>query len=127
MKVPHRFKVGFDQRGQIQLALAGRTALAISRVWMPSASEARESVLRLRSTLGLPRGTLAALLGVGESTVRGWEKGRRHLCGPSKRLVWFLDILTSSPQRVSDTASFWLTWGKEGTTRPRVSTRLRGG
>jgi len=52
-----------------------------------------ERLTAARRGLGLPRQQLADALGVAESTVAGWEKGRRR---PRKELGLRLDRLVSS-------------------------------
>lgn len=41
----------------------------------------------LRKELDLPQASLAALLGVGETTVRGWERHRTKITKPAERLL----------------------------------------
>jgi DNA-binding transcriptional regulator YiaG len=41
----------------------------------------------LRKELDLPQAQLASILGVGETTVRGWESGRARVPAPAERLL----------------------------------------
>lgn len=54
----------------------------------------------VREQLGLSRSQFAALIGVSERTVEGWEQGRRQPSGPALTL---LRVAARHPESVLDT------------------------
>ena len=70
-------------------------------------------VRAVRAELHLTRKNFAALLGVSERTLEGWEQGRRKPRGPARTL---LQIATHHPEALLDTV---LTGERDETTLPK--------
>ena len=58
-------------------------------------------VRAIRESLGMSRSKFAALLGISERTLEGWEQGRRKPRGPARML---LEVAARHPDAVLDTA-----------------------
>ena len=91
--------------------LSGESLLPFSTLLAPSKDQTRHTLIQLRSTLGLSRGQMAAVLGVRKDHLRRWEKGTRHPSASAQKLVWMLDTLHTQPDRLSDAFSI-ATWGR---------------
>ena len=92
-------------------SLSGESLLPFSSLLAPSKDQTRHTLIQLRSTLGLSRGQMAAVLGVRKDHLRRWEKGTRHPCASAQKLVWMLDMLHNRPNKLKDAFSI-ATWGK---------------
>ena len=64
--------------------------LGLAEAFAPTNPEIRRMLLALRKRLSWSRGFAAAVLGVTESCIEKWEKGRRKPTGASRKLIWFL-------------------------------------
>lgn len=72
---------------------SGRTQLLVSRVLAMGLPTTQSVVLALRRDFKISRPTLAAFLGVGESTLKSWETGQRSPSRAAQRCVWLLNNL----------------------------------
>ena len=91
--------------------LSGESLLPFSTLLAPSKNQTRQTLIQLRSTLGLSRGQMAAVLGVRKDHLRRWEKGTRHPSASAQKLVWMLDMLHNRPNKLKDAFSI-ATWGR---------------
>ena len=91
--------------------LSGESLLPFSTLLAPSKDQTRHTLIQLRSTLGLSRGQMAAVLGVRKDHLRRWEKGTRHPSASAQKLVWMLDMLHNRPNKLKDAFSI-ATWGR---------------
>ena len=57
-------------------------------------------VRAIRASFGMSRAKFAALLGISERTLEGWEQGRRKPRGPARTL---LEVAARHPDAVLDT------------------------
>lgn len=57
----------------------------------PTAEEAREILLKLRTDLALSRAHIAAACGASISTVKSWEAGIRNPSPLGRKFLWLLD------------------------------------
>jgi DNA-binding transcriptional regulator YiaG len=73
-------------------ALSGRAQVSLARALAPGPAT-RELLFRLRKDFPYSRAHLAAFLGVGESTLKSWETGRRNPSHAAQRCIWLLDNL----------------------------------
>ena len=91
--------------------LSGESLLPFSTLLAPSKDQTRHTLIQLRSTLGLSRGQMAAVLGVRKDHLRRWEKGTRHPSASAQKLVWLLNTLHTQPDKLRDAFSI-ATWGR---------------
>jgi hypothetical protein len=80
VSLPDEFHPFFGQTGNLLFAEA----------FAPTDREIRRMLIALRRRLGWSRGFAAAEIGVTESAIEKWEKGRRRPRGASRKLIWFL-------------------------------------
>jgi transcriptional regulator with XRE-family HTH domain len=80
VSLPDEFHPFFGQTGNLLFAEA----------FAPTDREVRRMLLALRRRLSWSRGFAAAVIGVTESSIEKWEKGRRKPRGASRKLIWFL-------------------------------------
>lgn len=57
----------------------------------PPRSFSPEDIVRIRQANHVSQAVLAAILGLGKSTVQQWEQGRKKPSGPSLRLLNLID------------------------------------
>ena len=91
--------------------LSGESLLPFSTLLAPSKNQTRQTLIHLRSNLGLSRGQMAAVLGVRKDHLRRWEKGTRHPSASAQKLVWLLNTLHTQPDKLRDAFSI-ATWGR---------------
>ena len=94
-----------------QTQISGEALLPFSKLLSPSKESSRKTLIKLRCSLGLSRGHMAALLGVRKDHLRRWEKGTRSPSASAQKLVWMLDSLYNQPKKLRDAFSI-ATWGK---------------
>lgn len=115
-----RKRVFSPQAGEICVTVSGELGVEISRLFGPTVTETRKSLLELRQKLGCSRAHLAALLGVPIETLRRWEDGTRNPSAPARKLIWMLQALIYAPERLTDFFSI-ASWGI--TTQSKARTR----
>jgi DNA-binding transcriptional regulator YiaG len=91
--------------------LSGESLLPFSTLLAPSKNQTRQTLIHLRSNLGLSRGQMAAVLGVRKDHLRRWEKGTRHPSASAQKLIWLLNTLHTQPDKLRDAFSI-ATWGR---------------
>jgi len=64
--------------------------LGLAEIAAPKSPEIRQMLLELRKLLGWSRGFAASVIGVTESSIEKWEKGRRRPTGAARKFIWFL-------------------------------------
>lgn len=95
------------------LNVSGEIWRIVSDGFAPTASESRDSLLRLRGELHWSRSALAAFMGVPKDTLRRWETGQRNPCGAARRLIWLLSVLACQPEKLK-TGLDVIFWGQTG-------------
>ena len=86
------------EAGECSLPPPGNFAV-INKSRYSLSADVRNSIARLRRSLGLSQADFAAALGVSLSSVGQWEQGRRRPDGASARL---LSIIEKHPELVSE-------------------------
>jgi DNA-binding transcriptional regulator YiaG len=84
----------------------------LAKVFTPKGQEIRQMLLELRKQLGWSRGFAAAVIGVSESSIEKWERGRRKPIGASRKMIWFLH--SKCLQKDNKIRNAWdlATWGQ---------------
>jgi transcriptional regulator with XRE-family HTH domain len=72
---------------------AGEPLLATAGFFVPTPSETRHSLLRIRRRFKLSRAQLAVILAISKDTLRRWETGERAPSTAARRLVQVVESL----------------------------------
>ena len=102
VSLPDEFHPFFGQTGNLLFA----------KCLAPTDREIRRMLLALRRRLSWSRGFAAVVIGVSESCVEKWEKGRRKPRGASRKLIWLLHSQFARKDGKIKNAWDMATWGQ---------------